>query len=119
MSALRWDAAWREQTWAGLDQQWDLIVVGGGIAGAGIARAAARSGLRPLLLEQEDFGWGASSRSSQLVHGGLRYLARVATHRETRSRALFEAACGSSGNRSRRSWAARSTRRRRHSRNAR
>ena len=50
---------------------------------------------------------------------GLRYLARVATHRETRSRALFEAACGSSGNRSRRSWAARSTRRRRHSRNAR
>lgn len=76
MSSLRWDAAWRERTWAGLDQPWDLIVVGGGITGAGIARAAARVGLRPLLLEQEDFGWGASSRSSQLVHGGLRYLAR-------------------------------------------
>jgi glycerol-3-phosphate dehydrogenase len=76
MTALHWDALWRERTVAALDQPWDLIVVGGGIAGAGVLRAAARAGLRSLLLEQRDFGWGASSRSSQLVHGGLRYLAK-------------------------------------------
>ena len=76
MTALEWDAAWRARALAGLDQPWDLVVVGGGIAGAGVLRAAARSGLRALLLEQQDFAWGASSRSTQLVHGGLRYLAK-------------------------------------------
>ncbi len=55
-------------------QQWDLIIIGGGITGAGILREAARAGLRVLLLEQKDFAWGTSSRSSKLVHGGLRYL---------------------------------------------
>jgi glycerol-3-phosphate dehydrogenase len=53
---------------------WDLIIIGGGITGAGILREAARAGLRVLLLEQKDFAWGTSSRSSKLVHGGLRYL---------------------------------------------
>jgi glycerol-3-phosphate dehydrogenase len=57
-----------------LDESWDLIVVGGGITGAGILLAASRMGLRALLLEQNDFAWGTSSRSSKLVHGGLRYL---------------------------------------------
>ncbi|MDX1589428.1 MAG: glycerol-3-phosphate dehydrogenase/oxidase [Oleiphilaceae bacterium] len=59
-----------------LDQvaQWDLIVIGGGITGAGILREAARNGYRALLLEQKDFTWGTSSRSSKMVHGGLRYL---------------------------------------------
>ena len=76
MTALTWDASWRARTLAGLDQPWDLVVVGGGIAGAGVLRAASRAGLRALLLEQSDFAWGASSRSSQLVHGGLRYLAK-------------------------------------------
>ncbi len=52
----------------------DVIVVGGGITGAGVAREAAGSGLRTLLVEQKDFTWGTSSRSSKMVHGGLRYL---------------------------------------------
>ncbi len=52
----------------------DLIVVGGGITGAGILREAVRNGFRTLLIEQKDFAWGTSSRSSKLVHGGLRYL---------------------------------------------
>jgi glycerol-3-phosphate dehydrogenase len=54
--------------------EWDVIVIGGGITGAGILREAARAGLRALLVEQRDFAWGTSSRSSKLVHGGLRYL---------------------------------------------
>ncbi len=54
----------------------DLIVIGGGIAGAGIAREAAARGLRVALCEAGDFGIGTSSRSSKLIHGGLRYLAQ-------------------------------------------
>jgi glycerol-3-phosphate dehydrogenase len=73
---LRWDAGWRETTWSALADPWDLIVVGGGIVGAGILRAAAVSGVRAVLLERGDFASGTSSRSSQLVHGGLRYLAQ-------------------------------------------
>ena len=53
----------------------DLVVVGGGITGAGIARHAAQAGLTVLLLEAEDFAAGTSSRSTKLIHGGLRYLA--------------------------------------------
>lgn len=53
---------------------WDLLVVGGGITGAGVCREAARRGWRVALVEQRDFAWGTSSRSSKLVHGGLRYL---------------------------------------------
>ncbi|HEU4326344.1 MAG TPA: glycerol-3-phosphate dehydrogenase/oxidase [Roseiflexaceae bacterium] len=64
----------REAIWAQLDQPWDLVVVGGGITGAGILREAARMGVRALLVEARDFAWGSSSRSSKLVHGGLRYL---------------------------------------------
>jgi glycerol-3-phosphate dehydrogenase len=55
----------------------DLAIVGGGIAGAGLAREAARRGLRVALLEAEDFASGTSSRSTKLIHGGLRYLARA------------------------------------------
>jgi len=55
-------------------QTWDLVVIGGGISGAGVAQQAARRGWSVLLLEQRDFAWGTSSRSSKLVHGGLRYL---------------------------------------------
>jgi glycerol-3-phosphate dehydrogenase len=55
-------------------QPWDIIVIGGGITGAGILLEASRRGLRTLLVEQRDFAWGTSSRSSKLVHGGLRYL---------------------------------------------
>lgn len=56
-------------------EHWDLVVVGGGITGAGVLREAARRGLKVLLLEQQDFAWGTSSRSSKMVHGGLRYIA--------------------------------------------
>jgi glycerol-3-phosphate dehydrogenase len=55
VTGLDWDAAWQARALAGLDQPWDLVVVGGGIAGAGVLRAAARAGLRALLLEQQDF----------------------------------------------------------------
>ena len=72
-----WNAAWRQQVLPTLaDETWDLIVIGGGISGAGILREAARRGWRCLLLEQRDFAWGTSSRSSKMVHGGLRYIAK-------------------------------------------
>ena len=57
-------------------ESFDLIVIGGGITGAGIARDGARRGLRVALLEAADFASGTSSRSSKLIHGGLRYLER-------------------------------------------
>jgi len=65
---------WREKTWADIDQPWDIIVIGGGITGAGIFNMAAQKGLRVLLVEARDFAFGTSSRSSKLVHGGIRYL---------------------------------------------
>ena len=55
-------------------QPWDLIIVGGGATGAGVAVDAATKGYATLLLEQHDFGKGTSSRSTKLVHGGVRYL---------------------------------------------
>ncbi len=55
-------------------QPWDLIVAGGGATGAGVAIDAASRGYSVLLLEQSDFGKGTSSRSTKLVHGGVRYL---------------------------------------------
>lgn len=69
-----WDKSWRQQAWEEIDRPWDLIIIGGGITGAGILREATRIGLRALLIEQNDFAWGTSSRSSKLVHGGFRYL---------------------------------------------
>ena len=56
------------------DYQYDLVIVGAGIHGAGIAQAAAAAGHRVLVLEQQAIAAGSSSRSSKLVHGGLRYL---------------------------------------------
>ncbi|HUL49739.1 MAG TPA: glycerol-3-phosphate dehydrogenase/oxidase [Gemmatimonadales bacterium] len=55
----------------------DLLVIGGGITGAGIARDAALRGIRTALVDKMDFGAGTSSRSSRLIHGGLRYLERL------------------------------------------
>lgn len=52
----------------------DLVIVGGGIVGAGVVRDASLRGLKTLLLEQDDFGGGTTSRSTRLIHGGLRYL---------------------------------------------
>lgn len=58
-------------------EEFDLLVVGGGITGAGVAFDAATRGLRVALVEQNDFGSGTSARSSKLIHGGLRYLAHL------------------------------------------
>ncbi len=72
-----WNPQWRETTLnqIALDQEkWDLLIIGGGITGAGIFHEASRSGLKVLLVEQRDFAWGTSSRSSKLIHGGIRYL---------------------------------------------
>src|SRR5215468_7137623 len=55
-------------------QPWDMLIIGGGATGAGIAVDAASRGYQVLLLEQSDFGKGTSSRSTKLVHGGVRYL---------------------------------------------
>lgn len=56
------------------NQKFDVIVVGGGINGAGIAREAQQAGYRTLLVERADFGAGTTSRATRLIHGGLRYL---------------------------------------------
>src|SRR5436309_3631824 len=56
------------------DETFDVVVVGGGITGAGVALDAAARGLRVALVEKGDFASGTSSKSSKLVHGGLRYL---------------------------------------------
>ncbi|WP_375140469.1 glycerol-3-phosphate dehydrogenase/oxidase [Cohnella herbarum] len=59
------------------DRKVDLLVIGGGITGAGIALDAASRGLRVALVEMQDFAAGTSSRSTKLVHGGLRYLKQL------------------------------------------
>lgn len=69
-----WDKDWRHRIWQSIGSPWDIIIIGGGITGAGILREATRLGLHALLVEQRDFAWGTSSRSSKLVHGGFRYL---------------------------------------------
>jgi glycerol-3-phosphate dehydrogenase len=69
-----WERDGRGKLPALMQRDWDLLVIGGGITGAGILLEAARRGLQALLVEQRDFAWGTSSRSSKLVHGGLRYL---------------------------------------------
>jgi glycerol-3-phosphate dehydrogenase len=56
------------------EQEFDLVVIGGGITGAATARDAALRGLRVLVVEKDDFASGTSSKSSKLIHGGLRYL---------------------------------------------
>ncbi|MFO0680942.1 MAG: glycerol-3-phosphate dehydrogenase [Sandaracinus sp.] len=66
----------REQMWQKLERAdaVDLLVIGGGIVGAGVARDATRRGLSVAVVEMDDLASGTSSRSSKLVHGGLRYL---------------------------------------------
>lgn len=75
-----WTQGWRDRIWSILavpdapQHIWDLVIIGGGITGAGLLREAQRLGLRALLVEARDFASGTSSRSSKLVHGGFRYL---------------------------------------------
>src|SRR5688572_11280937 len=64
----------RQEMWQRLGAPVDLLVVGGGVTGSGIARDAARRGLSVVAVEMNDLASGTSSRSSKLVHGGLRYL---------------------------------------------
>jgi glycerol-3-phosphate dehydrogenase len=66
------DALLRAQT-----AEFDLLIIGGGITGAGIALDAASRGMQVLLLEKNDFAYGTSSRSTKLIHGGLRYLKQL------------------------------------------
>ncbi|MBK5227736.1 MAG: FAD-dependent oxidoreductase [Actinobacteria bacterium] len=63
-----------EKLAASSSEPFDLLVVGGGITGAGIALDASSRGLKVALVERSDFAAGTSSKSSKLVHGGLRYL---------------------------------------------
>jgi glycerol-3-phosphate dehydrogenase len=77
MTASHLDLRDRKATFAALEAHvFDLLVIGGGITGAGIARDAALRGLSVCLVEAQDFASGTSSRSSKMVHGGLRYLAQ-------------------------------------------
>jgi len=75
--SLSWSAKDRDRA---LDQatgrDFDLIIIGGGITGCGVAREAALRRISFLLVDKEDFAFGTSSRSSKLIHGGLRYLAQ-------------------------------------------
>ena len=68
----------RKEAIAQLEKEtiWDIIGIGGGATGLGIAVDAAQRGFRVLLLEKCDFAKGTSSRSTKLVHGGVRYLAQ-------------------------------------------
>ena len=68
---------WRERAWQRLGEPLDMLVIGGGITGAGILHDAALRGLEVALVERGDFGCGTSSRSSKLIHGGLRYLRKM------------------------------------------
>jgi glycerol-3-phosphate dehydrogenase len=68
------DAMLERATRQSADGPYDLLIIGGGITGAGAARDAARRGLSVCVVEQDDLASGTSSRSSKLVHGGLRYL---------------------------------------------
>ena len=76
MQPLTPDAVRREQIAKLRDEPLDVLVIGGGFVGAGVARDAAMRGLRIGLVEKHDLAYGASSRSSRLLHGGLRYLAQ-------------------------------------------
>ena len=71
MPDIVWRSAARERLVA---RRFDVVVIGGGITGAGVARDAALRGMRVALLDQADFSSGTSSRSSRLIHGGVRYL---------------------------------------------
>src|SRR6266516_3185126 len=65
----------RAREWAEVSQStFDVLIIGAGITGAGIARDAALRGLRVALIDKGDFASGTSSRSSRLIHGGVRYL---------------------------------------------
>ncbi|HEX4621150.1 MAG TPA: FAD-dependent oxidoreductase, partial [Myxococcaceae bacterium] len=65
----------REESWARLGDAFDVAIIGGGATGLGSAVEAASRGLKVALVDSHDFAHGTSSRSTKLVHGGVRYLA--------------------------------------------
>lgn len=71
-AAQRRQALWQRMA---SESSWDLVVIGGGIVGVAVLREAARAGLKVLLVEKQDISAGTSSKSSKMVHGGLRYIA--------------------------------------------
>lgn len=74
-----WQPSGHQKLWEKLSknsENYDVIVIGGGITGAGVALEASKHGQKVLLVERQDFAWGTSSRSSKMVHGGLRYMAQ-------------------------------------------
>src|SRR3982750_2966945 len=64
----------------GASERFDVLIIGGGINGCGVARDAVMRGLSVALLERDDFGSGTSGRSSRLIHGGIRYLEQGQLH---------------------------------------
>ena len=77
-AAARLDANYREAAWQRLQSDaFDVVVIGGGVTGAGAALDAATRGLSVALVEARDLASGTSSRSSKLFHGGLRYLEQL------------------------------------------
>ena len=78
MDSARLDPTTRKNDLAlSQNETFDLAVIGGGVVGAGTALDAASRGLSVVLIEQRDWASGTSSRSSKLIHGGLRYLERL------------------------------------------
>ncbi|QWK22119.1 FAD-dependent oxidoreductase [Thermus antranikianii] len=74
----------REELWERLKEPLDLLILGGGATGAGVLWEATLRGLRAALVEAGDFGAGTSSRSTKLLHGGVRYLELAVRHRDPR-----------------------------------
>lgn len=74
----------REELWERLKEPFDLLVIGGGATGAGVLWEATLRGLRAALVEAGDFASGTSSRSTKLLHGGVRYLELALRHRDCR-----------------------------------
>jgi len=82
------------------EKEWDVAIIGGGTSGLGIAVDAANRGYKTLLLEKNDFAKGTSSRSTKLVHGGVRYLQNgdISLVLEAlRERGIMRKKCPSSG----------------------
>src|SRR5579884_1682944 len=91
----RWSFGDRASLIDGLERQvFDVVIVGGGITGAGVLRDASLRGLKALLVERDDFASGTSGATSKMIHGGLRYLAErqfAVTRQSSVERALLQA----------------------------
>ncbi|MHA1475564.1 MAG: glycerol-3-phosphate dehydrogenase/oxidase, partial [Promethearchaeota archaeon] len=74
---INWSALNRNKDIKRLEEEeFELVIIGGGVTGAGIAREAALRGIKTAIIDKNDFGFGTSSRSSKMAHGGFRYLSQ-------------------------------------------